>query len=170
MTFQLFANLTPDTTSWIETLVNDGLYNGDYIYRAETGLRPHPGRQQPSPVQQRGRCQSVAFQPGETTTIDEEFNPDLTYTTAGTLAMARKPARFQRLGVLHHRRARRGASITPIRSSALRPWISQTAAYRPACSRPDSLPTTANSQGIHYLNTAVSITSASIVTDTKDGV
>ena len=37
MTFQLFDNLTPSTASHIETLVNDGFYNGDYIYRAETG-------------------------------------------------------------------------------------------------------------------------------------
>ena len=37
MTFQLFDNLTPNTANHIETLVNDGFYNGDYIYRAQTG-------------------------------------------------------------------------------------------------------------------------------------
>src|SRR5271166_6240879 len=38
MTFQLFDNLTPNTANHIETLVNDGFYNGDEIYRAQSGF------------------------------------------------------------------------------------------------------------------------------------
>ena len=49
MTFQLFDNLTPTTASHIETLVNDGFYNGDYIYRAESRIR-RPGRQYPPQI------------------------------------------------------------------------------------------------------------------------
>ncbi len=52
MTFQLFDNLTPNTASHIETLVNDGFYNGDYIYRAQSGFVVQGGND-PSPDQQR---------------------------------------------------------------------------------------------------------------------
>ena len=65
MTFQLFDNLTPNTASQIETLVNDGFYNGDYIYRAQSRIR-RPGRQRrPHDLQRNGdrhnNDQYVAF-------------------------------------------------------------------------------------------------------------
>ena len=47
MTFQLFDNLTPTTASHIETLVNDGFYNGDYIYRAQNGFVIQGGNDPP---------------------------------------------------------------------------------------------------------------------------
>ena len=47
MTFQLFDNLTPNTASHIETLVNDGFYNGDYIYRAQSGFVVQGGNDPP---------------------------------------------------------------------------------------------------------------------------
>ena len=48
MTFQLFDNLTPNIASHIETLVNDGFYNGDYIYRAESGFVVQGGNDLPT--------------------------------------------------------------------------------------------------------------------------
>ena len=88
MTFQLFDNLTPNTASHIETLVNDGFYNGDYIYRAETGsFALIQGGNYPPQI---NSGQGINTLPtGVPSTINEEFNPDLTYTQAGDLAMAR---------------------------------------------------------------------------------
>ena len=87
MTFQLFDNLTPNTASHIETLVNDGFYNGDYIYRAQSGFVVQGGNNPPQINS--GGTTSMRCPPACRPPINEEFNPDLNYTSAGTLAMAR---------------------------------------------------------------------------------
>ena len=89
MTFQLFDNLTPNTVSRIETLVNGNVYNGDYIYRAETGsFALVQGGNNPPQINSGANVNTLPT--GLTsTTINEEFNPDLNYTSAGALAMAR---------------------------------------------------------------------------------
>ena len=106
MTFQLFDNLTPNTATWIETLVNDGFYNGDYIYRAETGgFALIQGGNNPPQINSGDNVNPFPASFGTTTTINEEFNPDLNYTTAGTLAMARTGSpNSSSSEILHHRR------------------------------------------------------------------
>ncbi len=91
MTFELFDNLTPKTATWIENLVNDGFYDGDYIYRAETSstFALIQGGNNPPQINSGADVNAWPSSFGSTTMIDEEFNPDLDYTSAGSLAMAR---------------------------------------------------------------------------------
>ena len=89
MDFQLFDNLCALTTAKIEQLVNSGYYNGLQIYRNGTDGNnnpfvlqggndpPDPSNHQTSPIK------------ADQSPIAEEFNPDLQYTSAGILAMAR---------------------------------------------------------------------------------
>jgi autotransporter-associated beta strand protein len=86
MVFQLFDNLAPTTASHIETLVNDGFYNGDYIYRNVSGFVVQGGN---DPPQINGGSGIHTLPSGVPAAINEEFNPDLTYTSVGALGMAR---------------------------------------------------------------------------------
>jgi cyclophilin family peptidyl-prolyl cis-trans isomerase len=168
MTYQLFDNLTPTTASHIEALVNGGYYNGDFIYRAETGSFAliQGGNQVPtiSNGTVTGFHQIKTTLPtGVAATINEEFNPDLSYTTAGALAMARSSSPnssgtefFMTDGP------------TPTLDYAYSLFGFQTLGTS-VLKALDALPTI-NDNGINYLSTPIEITSASIVTDTQDGV
>jgi cyclophilin family peptidyl-prolyl cis-trans isomerase/Ca2+-binding RTX toxin-like protein len=174
MTFELFDNLTPKTATWIENLVDDGFYNGDYVYRAETGsFALIQGGNNPPQINSGADVNPWPSSFGSTTTIDEEFNPDLDYTSAGSLAMARTST------------ANTSSSEFFVTDGATRSLdygytlfgfqtVNQAITYNKQSTTVlqalDSMPTTANSQGIHYLNSPVKITSASIITDTQNGV
>ena len=139
MTFQLFDNLTPNTASWIENLVNAGFYNGDYIYRAETGsFALIQGGNNPPQINSGANVNPFPASFGSTTTINEEFNPDLNYTTAGALAMARtgSPNTSSSEFFITDGATRRW--ITDIRSSVSKPAIrrSRSTASRPPFWRP----------------------------------
>ncbi len=78
MTFQLFANIAPQTVQGIIDKVNAGLYDGASIYRMETdptftliqgGILETPGK-------------------SDTTILPDEFNVDATYNSPGMLGMA----------------------------------------------------------------------------------
>ena len=93
LTFQLFNNLTPTIAEQIETLVTDGLYNGDYIYRSDAGFVVQGGNILPtiSNGSVSGQTQVNKFSgssSGTVPTVDDEFNPDLTYTSSGSLGLA----------------------------------------------------------------------------------
>ena len=173
MTFQLFANLTPNTVQWIENLVNAKFYNGDYIYRAETGsFALIQGGNNPPQINGGADVNKWPTSFGTTTTIDEEFNPDLNYTTAGALAMARQSTANSSSSEFF---ITDGATRTLDYAYTLFGFmtVDQSITYNSQSTTVlaalDSMPTTA-SNGIDYLNTPVEITSASIVTDTQDGV
>ncbi len=162
MTFQLFDNLTPTTASHIETLVNDGFYKGDYIYRAETGsFALIQGGNNPPQLNSGANVNSLPS--GVPSSINEEFNPDLNYTTAGDLAMARtsSPNTSGTEFFISD-----GATRTLDYSYTLFGFQTLGTSVVQAL---DALPTTDNG-GINYLNTPVKITQASIITDTQDGV
>ncbi len=73
LVLHLFEDLTPATTSRIETLVGQGYYNGLDFFRVLDGF-----------VAQAGRNGS-----GDTgVLLDDEFNTQLTFTSPGLLAMA----------------------------------------------------------------------------------
>ncbi len=171
MTFQLFDNLTPKTATWIENLVKANFYNGDYIYRAETGgFALIQGGNNPPQINGGANVNPFPASFGTTTTINEEFNPDLNYTTAGALAMARTSSPntssseffitdgatrsldygYSLFGFQTLDQPANGLSTTVL--AAL-----------------DAMPTTSQN-GINYLNTPVKINSASIITDTQNGV
>ena len=93
MDFQLFDNLSPLTTAKIEQLVNSGFYTGLQIYRNGTDENNNPfvlqgGNDPPDPSNPDQTSPIKADQ----SPIAEEFNPDLQYTSAGILAMARTSA------------------------------------------------------------------------------
>jgi cyclophilin family peptidyl-prolyl cis-trans isomerase len=71
MTFQLFSDLAPNTVSRIESLVNSGFYNGLQFYRVASGF-----------VIQAGNVT------GAGTPFDDEFNPAALFSGTGQLAMA----------------------------------------------------------------------------------
>jgi cyclophilin family peptidyl-prolyl cis-trans isomerase len=173
MTFQLFDNLTPKTATWIENLVNAGFYNGDYIYRAETGsFALIQGGNNPPQVNSGANVNSWPASFGSTTTINEEFNPDLTYTSAGTLAMARKSTAntsssefFVTAGTTRSL----DYGYTLFGFQTVNQAITYNGQSTTVLQALDSMATTAQN-GIHYLNTPVKINSASVITDTQNGV
>jgi cyclophilin family peptidyl-prolyl cis-trans isomerase len=79
MTFQLFDNLVPHTTQHIEALVNDGELTGNASF-----YRISYSGEQPFVIQ--GGPASQASSLGQ---FDDEYNPDLQFTSAGLLAMAK---------------------------------------------------------------------------------
>ena len=90
MTFQLFDNLTPSIASQIETLVTDKIYNGDSIYRSAAGFVVQGGNDLPtiSGGKVTGQTTVNTVPSGVPTSVNDEFNPDLTYTSAGSLGFA----------------------------------------------------------------------------------
>jgi cyclophilin family peptidyl-prolyl cis-trans isomerase len=175
MTFELFDNLTPKTATWIENLVNDGFYDGDYIYRAETSstFALIQGGNNPPQINSGADVNAWPSSFGSTTMIDEEFNPDLDYTSAGSLAMARTSTANTSSSEFFvtdgpTRSLDYGYTLFGFQT------VDQTITYggksQTVLQALDSMPTTANSQGIDYLNSPVKITSASIITDTQNGV
>ncbi|MBW8883907.1 MAG: peptidylprolyl isomerase, partial [Planctomycetia bacterium] len=79
MVFQLFDNLAPNTTHHIETLVTNGEFatNSTFYRIANSGSSPF--------VIQGGPSNSAS----SLGAMDDEFNADLQFTTAGLLAMAK---------------------------------------------------------------------------------
>jgi VCBS repeat-containing protein len=79
MTFELLDNLVPNTTQHIESLVNDGEFatNSTFYRIAYSGTDPFVIQGGPS-----NATSSLGA-------MDDEFNPDLQFTSAGLLAMAK---------------------------------------------------------------------------------
>jgi cyclophilin family peptidyl-prolyl cis-trans isomerase len=79
MTYELFDNLVPTTTSHIETLVNNGEFatNASFYRVAWAGSQPFV-------IQ--GGSSNTASSLGA---MDDEFNPDLQFTSGGLLGMAK---------------------------------------------------------------------------------
>jgi cyclophilin family peptidyl-prolyl cis-trans isomerase len=168
LTYQLFDNLTPNTASHIEALVNGGYYNGLYIYRAETGSFALIQGGNEVPTISNGTVTGfhqikTTLPTGVAATINEEFNPDLSYTTPGDLAMARTSS---------PNTSGTEFFMTDAATSSLDYGYSlfgfQTQGGSVLQSL-DALPTI-NDSGINYLTTPVQITSASVFSDTQNGV
>jgi cyclophilin family peptidyl-prolyl cis-trans isomerase len=169
MTFQLFDNLTPSTASHIETLVNDGFYNGDYIYRAQSGFVVQGGNNVPSINNGAG---INPLPNGVPATIPEEFNPDLTYTSAGTLAMARTNTPDSSsteffIGAAATRNL--DYSYTLFGFQTVDQAITVNGHATTVLKDIEAQPTESSS-GFSYLVTPIKINSASIITDTQNGV
>ncbi len=158
ITFQLFKNIAPQTVQGIIDQVNAGLYNGASFYRMETastfqliqgGIEKTTGK-------------------SDTTVLPDEFNVAAGFNSSGLLAMAN------------------GGPGTATSEFFV------TAPNRPLADDPQTLnygytifgqiltgldiyndilnvPTTLSS-GLDLANTPVTITSASIITDTQNGV
>ncbi len=92
MTFQLFDNLTPGIASQIEALADAKVYNGDYIYRSSAGFVVQGGNILPTISNGQVTGQSEVNTPPSSanisTAVNDEFNPDLTYSSAGSLGFA----------------------------------------------------------------------------------
>ncbi|MGA2255731.1 MAG: peptidylprolyl isomerase, partial [Thermoguttaceae bacterium] len=92
MTFQLFDNLTPGIATQIETLANstNHVYNGDYIYRSDAGFVVQGGNILPTITDGQVTGQTTVNQVPSSvpSTVNDEFNPDLTYASAGSLGLA----------------------------------------------------------------------------------
>ncbi len=150
MTFRLFDDLAPTTTAAIESLVNSGFYDtGATIYR---NAKPEISGLS---VIQGGKTDDTV------PSIAEEFNPNLQFTSAGILAMARQ-----------------GDPST----SSTEFFITEDATSRVLdynytifgiqIGGSDVVSTIAampNQTGSEELVNPVDITSASIITDTQDG-
>ncbi len=171
MTFQLLDNLTPNTVSHIEALVNAGFYNGDYIYRAETGsFALIQGGNNPPQINSGANVHTVPS--GVTNPIDEEFNPDLNYTTAGVLAMARTSTENTsgtEFFVTDGATRSLDYAYTYFGFMTVNQAITYKGQSTTVLQALDSMLTTPNN-GIDYLNTPVMITRASIINDTQNGV
>jgi cyclophilin family peptidyl-prolyl cis-trans isomerase len=92
MTFQLFDNLTPGIAGQIEALANstNHVYTGDYIYRSSAGFVVQGGNILPTITngQVTGQSQVNTVPSSIPSAVNDEFNPDLTYTSAGSLGFA----------------------------------------------------------------------------------
>ena len=170
--FQLFDNLTPTTASHIETLVNDGFYNGDYIYRAQNGFVLQGGNDPPTVNNGNGVNKLPS---GVSSTINEEFNPELAYTGAGSLAMARQSTPSTSGTEFFITESEADQSTRDALDYSYTLFGFQTAdpiatgGSQTIDQSLQALPTETSS-GFSYLNTPVKINSASIITDTQNGV
>jgi cyclophilin family peptidyl-prolyl cis-trans isomerase len=161
MVFQLLDNLAPNTAAYIEALAQSGFYDGLSIYRNGKDQAGNPF------VIQGGNDPPTGPIKTDQSSIAEEFNPGLQFTSAGILAMARsstpssssteffvteQPARFL------------DYSYTIFGIQTVGSGVIQTIQAMPD---EDS---TQDTNGVGYLATPLTITSASIFTDTKNGV
>jgi cyclophilin family peptidyl-prolyl cis-trans isomerase len=153
MTFQLFDNLAPNTAAHIESLVQAGFYNGLQIYRNQA-IFVIQGRNYPPTGQ---------IKTDTSGRIAEEFDPNLQYNGAGILAMARsaKPGTggtefFVTLGdtrSLDYNYTVLGVQTTGVST--------RDAITAQPCE---------NSSGYGYLINPLTISSATIFTDTQNGL
>ena len=165
MDFQLFDNLAPDTTAQIEQLVSSGFYNGLQIYRNGTDGQGDTGN--PFVIQGGNEPPTGNIKSPEPSSMAEEFNPDLQYTSAGILAMARQSAantssteffimeeaaRFLDFNYTAFGFQTTGESVVHDISLLSRESLTQ------------------DTNGLGYLQNPVTISSASIFTDTQNGV
>jgi VCBS repeat-containing protein len=86
MTFELFDNLVPDVTSHIESLVNSGDFNNSSSLPVNFYRIAHNGDGSDFVIQGGPQFSSGNSPLGQ---FDDEFNPDLQFTTSGLLAMAK---------------------------------------------------------------------------------
>jgi cyclophilin family peptidyl-prolyl cis-trans isomerase len=164
MTFQLFDEFAPNTAAKIEALVDSGYYNGLEIYRnwkdsSNTPLCLQGGNCDPT----YGTIKSTPIVPS----IAEEFNPNLQFTGAGLLAMARTSTASTSSSEFFLTES----AISTVRSSLDYNYTIfgfQTSGYDVV----NTIAAMANKPGssVGYLQTPVSITSASLITDTQNGV
>jgi cyclophilin family peptidyl-prolyl cis-trans isomerase len=178
MTFQLFDNLTPTTTSHIETLVNAGFYNGDYIYRSQSGFVVQGGNELPtmSNGTPTGGTTSINTLPsGVPSSINEEFNPDLAYQSSGALAMARQSTpntsgtEFFIGEGGNSVRSALDYSYTLFGFQTVDQAITVNGSATTVLKAIEAMPTESSS-GFSYLTTPVKINSATLITDTQNGV
>ncbi len=161
MDFQLLDNLSPKTTAAIEQLVNSGYYDGLEIYRNGKDSSGNPF------VIQGGNDPPSGAIKANQSSMAEEFNPDLQYTAAGMLAMARsgtpdsssseffvteEAARFLDFNYTLFGVQTTGQSV----DQAIAAMADESSTQDPS--------------GLGYLVDPLTISSASIVTDTQNGV
>ena len=161
MDFQLFNNLAPNTTAQIEQLVNSGFYDGLQIYRNGMDGSGNPF------VIQGGNDPPTGAIKADQSSMAEEFNPDLQYTAAGMLAMARsgtpdsssteffvteEAARFLDFNYTLFGVQTTGQSV----DQAIAAMADESSSQDP--------------NGLGYLVNPITITSASIINDTQNGV
>ena len=164
MTFQLFDNLTPTTASHVETLVNDGfLQRRLYLSRPER-VR-HPRRKRPAPIEQHGADVNTLLRGGRSR-LTRSSIPDLTYTTAGDLAMARTGSPNSSGTEFFVSEADAEASLNFGYTLYRLPDGLGNRSSRQIQQATDG----ARHPGFSYLDTPIEITSASIINDTQNGV
>jgi probable HAF family extracellular repeat protein len=161
MDFQLFDNLSPTTTAAIEQWVNAGYYDGLEIYR-------NYWLDSSTPALIQGGNEDPDTGPIKTSKDDigEEFNPNLQYTTAGMLGMARTST----VGTSSSE-----FFITESGSDAMRSFLDyEYTIFGVQTSGSDVVSTIADmpnkSTTSSYLETPVTIVSAEIITDNQGGV
>ncbi len=172
MTFQLFDNLTPNTANHIETLVGQGFYDNLFIYRAQSGFVVQGGNAVPTISNGTVTGTHNIKTPPSPATIPEEFNPDLTYTSAGTLAMARTntPDTSGTEFFIGEAATRNlDYSYTLFGFQTVDQAITVNGQATTVLKDIEAQPTESSS-GFSYLNTPIKINSASIITDTQNGV
>lgn len=86
MTFQLFDNLVPDVTSHIESLVNSGNFNNSSSTPVNFYRIAHNSDGSDFVIQGGPQFSIGTSSLGE---FDDQYNPDLQFTTSGLLAMAK---------------------------------------------------------------------------------
>ncbi|MDR3636428.1 MAG: peptidylprolyl isomerase [Isosphaeraceae bacterium] len=90
ITFQLFGDLTPHTTSEIETFVTDGFYNNLQFFRVASGFNSPNSTTTGYAIQggsaSNGTSNTASGQPG--TPFPDEFNSQLAFTGTYQVAMA----------------------------------------------------------------------------------
>jgi cyclophilin family peptidyl-prolyl cis-trans isomerase len=171
MTFQLFDNLTPITASHIEALVTGGFYNGDYIYRSQSNFVVQGGN---NPPQINSGAAINTLPSGVPSTINEEFSPDLSYGSVGDLAMARQstPNTSGTEFFISEGQSSRSAldySYTLFGFQTVDEAITYNGQSTTVLKAIESM-STETSSGLSYLNTPVKINSATLSTDTQNGV
>jgi cyclophilin family peptidyl-prolyl cis-trans isomerase len=167
MDFQLFNQLAPNTAAAIENLVNADFYNGLEIYRnGNTGngaTTLMQGGNEPPNSTFTGT--SPIKTTGEPANMAEEFNPDLQFTSAGLLAMARQAAP--------------GTSSSEffVTGGASRGWDFNYTIFgfqttgQTVAQTIEAMPVNpADTSGLGYMETPVEIQLATIFQDTQNGV
>ena len=160
MTFQLFANIAPQTVQAIINDVTSGLYNGASFYRAETstGFQLIQG--------------GVEMTSGKTMppNINDEFNAAAVFNSGGLLAMANTGAPNSGSSEFFVM-----APNVPLANEPQYPLNFNYTVFGQILTGQDiyndilNIPTT-SSNGIHYANNPVTITSASVITDNQHTV
>jgi cyclophilin family peptidyl-prolyl cis-trans isomerase len=156
MDFRLFDNFVPVATSYFEDLVQSGTYNTSTTNTPIIYRNLKDGSNNPLCIQ--GGNPNLT----DATTIDEEFNPNLQYTSGGILAMARQDTP--------------GTSSTEffITEQAYRAWDYNYTIFGTQIAGSNVVSTIAGkpnqSSTSQYLQDPIVITSASIVADSQTGV
>ncbi len=160
MDFQLFNNLAPATTAAIEALVNSGFYDGLQIYRNA------PDGSGGTFCLQGGNDPPTGAIKTDQSPMAEEFNPNLEFTSTGVLAMARQstPATSSSEFFITGEPTRSldfSYTIFGIQTSGFDVFNTIAAMQDESA--------TADPNGLGYLQTPVTITSASIITTAQEG-